>query len=167
LCFVRLNKNQSVSIFCKTVEPIIMKKYLILIVLAVSVSVAFSCNSSITQAQAESSELQEAIVTRNVSAKDFQQLINDKTNATLLDVRTPNEISQGIIKNAEKIDFYDPEFKAKLDKLDKNEPVLIYCRSGRRSGIAMSTLRELGFSEIYNLQGGILEWSEAGFKIEK
>jgi len=144
-----------------------MKKYLILLVLAVSVSVAFSCNSSTTRAQAESTGLQEAITTKNVSAKDFQQLINDKANATLLDVRTPNEIAEGIIKNAEKIDFYDPEFKVKLDKLDKSKPVLIYCRSGRRSGIAMSTLRELGFIEIYNLQGGILEWSEAGFEIEK
>ena len=144
-----------------------MKKYLILLVLAVSVSVAFSCNSSTTQAQAKSTELQEAITTKNVSAKDFQQLINDKANAILLDVRTPNEVAQGIIKDAEKIDFYDPEFKAKLDKLDKSKPVLIYCHSGRRSGIAMSTLRELGFSEIYNLQGGILEWSEEGFKIEK
>jgi rhodanese-related sulfurtransferase len=144
-----------------------MKKYLILLVLAVSVSVAFSCNSSTTQAQAESTELQEALITKNVSAKDFQQLINDKTNATLLDVRTPNEVAQGVIKNPEIIDFYDPEFKAKLDKLDKSKPVLIYCRSGRRSGIAMSTLRELGFLEVYNLQGGILEWSEAGFAIEK
>ena len=144
-----------------------MKKYLILLVLAVSVSVAFSCNSSTTQAQAKSTELQEAITTKNVSAKDFQQLINDKANAILLDVRTPNEVAQGIIKDAEKIDFYDPEFKAKLDKLDKSKPVLIYCHSGRRSGIAMSTLRELGFSEIYNLQGGILEWSKEGFKIEK
>ena len=144
-----------------------MKKYIILLVLAVSVSVAFSCNSTTTQAQAESTELQEAIITKNVSAKDFQQLINDKANAILLDVRTPNEVAQGIIKDAEKIDFYDPEFKAKLDKLDKSKPVLIYCHSGRRSGIAMSTLRELGFSEIYNLQGGILEWSEEGFKIEK
>ena len=144
-----------------------MKKYIILLVLAVSVSVAFSCNSTTTQAQAESTELQEAIITKNVSAKDFQQLIQDNSNAILLDVRTPNEVAQGIIKNADIIDFYDPEFKTKLDKLDKSKPVLIYCHSGRRSGIAMSTLRELGFSEIYNLQGGILEWSEAGLAIEK
>ena len=144
-----------------------MKKYIILLVLAVSVSVAFSCNSTTTQAQAESTELQEAIITKNVSAKDFQQLIQDNSNAILLDVRTPNEVAQGIIKNADIIDFYDPEFKTKLDKLDKSKPVVIYCHSGRRSGIAMSTLSEWGFSEIYNLQGGILEWSEAGLAIEK
>ena len=145
----------------------IMKKYLIVLVLAISVSVAFSCNSTSTQAQAESTELQEAVVTKNVSAEEFQKLITNRTNAIILDVRTPNEVAQGIIKNAVKIDFYDKNFQAELDKLDKSKPVLIYCRSGRRSGIAMSTLRDLGFSEVYNLQGGIIEWSEAGLDIEE
>lgn len=143
-----------------------MKKYLIIIVLAISFSVAFSCNSS-TQAKAEDTELQEALITKNVSATEFQELIKSKANAIILDVRTPNEIAQGIIKHAQKIDFYDENFKAELDKLDKSKPVLIYCRSGRRSGIAMSTMRELGFSEVYNLRGGIIEWNEAGLEIEK
>ena len=143
-----------------------MKKYFIVILLAISVSVAFSCNSS-TQAKAENTELQETLITKNVSAAEFQGLIKSKTNAIILDVRTPKEIAQGTIKNAQKIDFYNENFKAELDKLDKSKPVLIYCRSGRRSGIAMSTMRELGFSEVYNLQGGIIEWSEAGLEIEK
>ena len=143
-----------------------MKKYLIIIVLAISVSVAFSCNTS-TQAKAEDTELQEALITKNVSAAEFQTLIMSKTNAIILDVRKPNEVAQGIIKNAKKIDFYDKNFKAELNKLDKSKPVLIYCRSGRRSGIAMSTMRELGFSEVYNLQGGIIEWSNAGREIVK
>ena len=143
-----------------------MKKYLIIIVLAISVSVAFSCNTS-TQAQAEDTGLQEALITKNVSAAEFQALIKSKTNAIILDVRTPNELAQGTIKNAQKIDFYDENFKTELDKLDKSKPVLIYCRSGRRSGIAMSTMRELGFSEVYNLQGGIIEWSNAGLEIVK
>ena len=144
-----------------------MKKYLIVLILAISVSVAFSCNSTSTQAQAESTELQDAIVTKNVSAEEFQKLITNRTNAIILDVRTPNEVAQGIIKNAIKIDFYDKKFQAELDKLDKSKPVLIYCRSGRRSGIAMASMRDLGFSEVYNLQGGIIEWSEAGLEIEK
>jgi rhodanese-related sulfurtransferase len=145
----------------------IMKKYLFVIVLAISVSVAFSCNSTSTQVHAESTELQNAIVTKNVSAEEFQKFITNRTNAIILDVRTPNEVAQGIIKNAVIIDFNDKNFQAELDKLDKSKPVLIYCRSGRRSGIAMSTLGDLGFSEVYNLQGGIIEWSEAGLDIEK
>ena len=144
-----------------------MKKYLIIMLFAASVSLACSCNSSTSQAQAEATELQDDLITRNVSVNEFQQLIEEKNNAILLDVRTPNEVAQGIIENANKIDFYDENFKAKLDELDKSKPVLVYCRSGRRSAIAMSTMRELGFKEVYNLQSGIIGWAEAGLELSK
>jgi len=144
-----------------------MKKYLIVLVFAIGVSVAFSCNSSSSQAQAESVELQEGLITKNVSAAEFKGLIAERADAILLDVRTSNEVAQGAIKNAVNVDFYDGSFKAELDKLDKSKPVLIYCRSGRRSGIAMSKMRELGFSEIYNLQGGIIEWANTGQEVVK
>ena len=144
-----------------------MKKYLIVLVFAVSVSVAFSCNSSSSMSQAESVELQEGIIAKNVSAAEFKDLIADRADAILLDVRTPDEVAQGVIRNAANIDFYDGSFIAALDKLDKSKPVLIYCRSGRRSGVAMSKMSELGFTEIYNLQGGIIEWSNAGEEVVK
>ena len=144
-----------------------MKKYLIVLVFAVSVSVAFSCNSSSSMSQAESVELQEGIIAKNVSAAEFKDLIADRADAILLDVRTPDEVAQGVIRNAANIDFYDGSFIAALDKLDKSKPVLIYCRSGRRSGVAMSKMSELGFTEIYNLQGGIIEWANAGEEVVK
>ena len=144
-----------------------MKKYLIVLVFAVSVSVAFSCNSSSSMSQADSVELQEGIIAKNVSAAEFKDLIADRADAILLDVRTPDEVAQGVIRNAANIDFYDGSFIAALDKLDKSKPVLIYCRSGRRSGVAMSKMSELGFTEIYNLQGGIIEWSNAGEEVVK
>ena len=144
-----------------------MKKYLIVLVFAVSVSVTFSCNSSSSHAQAESVELQEGIIAKNVSAAEFKDLIAGRADAILLDVRTPDEVAQGVIRNAANIDFYDGSFMAALDKLDKSKPVLIYCRSGRRSGVAMSKMSELGFTEIYNLQGGIIEWTNAGEEVVK
>ena len=144
-----------------------MKKYFILFVLAVTVSVSFSCNSSTSQARAEATEYQEAIITKNISAAEFQKLMNDNAGAIILDVRTPEEVAKGSIKNAKKINFYDKDFKAQLDKLDKSKPVLIYCHSGRRSGMAMSSMRAMGFTEVYNLQGGIVEWSDAGMEIVK
>jgi len=144
-----------------------MKNKLILLVLLVSVSVGLSCNTNTSHAHAESTILQAEIITKNVSAAEFQELINSKTKTIILDVRTFNELAQGVIKDAQHIDFYDKNFKEKLNKLDKSTPVLVYCRSGRRSGIAMSNMRNLGFSEVYNLQGGINEWSAAGLKLEK
>jgi len=144
-----------------------MKRIFTLLVFAASISLAFSCNSSATQSQAEDNEIQEGLISKNVSAQEFQKLIKEKKDAILLDVRTPNELAQGVIGKVKHIDFYDVNFKEELGKLDRTKPVLIYCRSGRRSAITMSHLRELGFSQVYNLQGGIIEWSEAGLEIVK
>ncbi len=144
-----------------------MKRIFTLLVFAASISLAFSCNSSATQSQAEDNEIQEGLISKNVSALEFQQLINDNNEAIILDVRAPNELEQGVIGKVKHIDFYNDNFKEELGKLDRSKPVLIYCHSGGRSAIAMSHLHELGFSEVYNLQGGITEWSEAGLEIVK
>jgi rhodanese-related sulfurtransferase len=142
-----------------------MKKIIIVFFLATSISLAYSCTSSTSQSEAAIA--QEGIITKNVSVNDFQLLIDEKKDHIILDVRTPQEVAEGSIKDSQKLDFYDPEFKAKLDQLDKTKPLLIYCKSGRRSGIVMSTLRELGFKEVYNLQGGILSWTKAGLPLTK
>ncbi len=85
----------------------------------------------------------------------------------MLDVRTPKEVAEGHIANATNIDYFSPEFKAELAKLDKTRPVLVYCHSGRRSGNTMAALQEMGFSEVYNLETGIVGWEAAGLPIEK
>ena len=144
-----------------------MKEYLVLILLTFIVPAAISCGNSATQAQPGPLLLQESTIAKNVSAKEFQQLISARKSALLLDVRTAKEVAEGHIANTKHLDFYSPDFKDELAKLDKGKPVLIYCRSGRRSGITMSTMREMGFSEVYNLQGGIIEWREAGLEIER
>ena len=86
--------------------------------------------------------------------KDFIEGMKNK-NAQLVDVRTPNEFRQGHYKNAENIDFFDRiNFDKKLEKLDKNRPVYLYCRSGMRSNKAAKKLAQMGFQEIYDLSGG-------------
>ena len=65
------------------------------------------------------------------------------------------------------IDFYNPDFQELLQKLEKNKPVYVYCRSGRRSGIAMNMMKEMGFVAVYNLDGGIKSWQAQGLPIEK
>lgn len=77
----------------------------------------------------------------------------------LVDVRTPREYRGGHIKNALNIDFFDAAGFAKaFQKLDKEKPVYIYCRSGSRSRKAARKLIEMGFSKIYDLKGGYLRW---------
>jgi rhodanese-related sulfurtransferase len=81
----------------------------------------------------------------------------------LLDVRTPGEVSQGYIEGAQNINISTwEEFKAGVDKLDKTEPVMVYCRVGGRSHKAAVYLVESGFTQVYDIKGGILAWNDAG-----
>lgn len=86
------------------------------------------------------------------------QLENDD-NAVVLDVRTDDEVADGIIENAIHIDIYrGQEFIAEIEELDKSKNYYVYCRSGNRSGQACNIMEQLGFENAYNLEGGILEW---------
>ena len=57
------------------------------------------------------------------------------------------------------------EFVDKTERLDKNMPIILYCRSGRRSYLSAIKLSENGFKEVYNLEGGILSWIEIGNEV--
>ncbi|MEQ8703038.1 MAG: rhodanese-like domain-containing protein [Phaeodactylibacter sp.] len=77
----------------------------------------------------------------------------------LLDVRTPKEYDAGHIEGAELINFFDEDFVQQVEgKFDKNEPLMLYCRSGNRSAKATAKLKAAGFKEIYDLKGGYNIW---------
>src|SRR5690554_7216170 len=84
----------------------------------------------------------------------------------LIDVRTVDEFNEGHLKSAKNICVTDDDFKEKVANVDRNEPVYLYCRSGRRSARAGEILREMGFTEIYDMDGGILKWNEEDFELE-
>ena len=83
-------------------------------------------------------------------------------NFTVLDVRTLEEYNTGHIENAVNIDFYSANFSKEVSKLNKDNNYLVYCRSGNRSMQAVSTMENLGFSKICNLEGGITKWNADG-----
>lgn len=86
------------------------------------------------------------------------QLKND-ANAVVLDVRTSQEVADGIIPGAIHLDIYKgQEFINELEKLDKSKNYYVYCRSGNRSGQACGIMNQLGIDNAYNLMGGMLEW---------
>ena len=88
-----------------------------------------------------------------------EQLEND-SNAVVLDVRTDDEVADGIIHNAINLDIYKgPEFIDALEDLDKSKSYYVYCRSGNRSGKACQIMEQLGFNKAYNLEGGMLQWT--------
>ena len=92
-----------------------------------------------------------------LSPEEFKAKIQDK-DVQLIDVRTPAEFEVGHIEGAKNIDFFSGKFNVEFDKLDKEKPVYIYCKSGNRSRQTANKLAERGFKEIYDLQGGILNY---------
>lgn len=76
----------------------------------------------------------------------------------LIDVRTPEEYNDKYIQYADNIDFFSKEFNKEFGKLNMQQPVYIYCRSGNRSKRAADTLSAMGFKKIYDLKGGILNY---------
>ena len=90
---------------------------------------------------------------------DFKNKI-ELSVVRLIDVRTPMEFSQGNINGSINVDFNnEEEFLNYFNELDKTEPVFLYCRSGNRSRKSADKLINLGFSKIYDLEGGFIEWN--------
>jgi rhodanese-related sulfurtransferase len=95
----------------------------------------------------------------NLDAETFQKMLNQDSDAVLIDVRTPRENNQARIPNSILIDINNPAFPQEIDKLDKNKNYYLYCRSGNRSYYACAYMVKIGFKTVYNLKPGIIGWS--------
>jgi len=94
----------------------------------------------------------------NINAVAFQKEINANSEAVLLDVRTREEFESGHIPEAENIDVSSFDFADQIAKLDKSKTYLVYCRSGARSYNACNLMANMGFSNLVNMQGGVMSW---------
>ena len=105
-------------------------------------------------------------ILKDITADEAYKLIinnSEKTNFIILDIRTKEEYQSEHIQNSIMIDFYLDNFENELNKLDKNNTYLIYCRTGRRTGLTLDIMEELGFLKVYNMIGGITQWKEKGY----
>ncbi len=96
--------------------------------------------------------------------EEFQKAIDDKVGM-LVDIRTPEEFAEGHIPGSVNVNFKKRTFKSYISKFDKNKPILIYCRSGNRSGKAEKVMRALGFKEVYDLKSGFKGWKAANMPV--
>jgi len=122
------------------------------------------------QPQVGGIQTKEEQVFKDIIPKDAYFLIRNNQgnqNFTIIDVRTPQEYSQGHLENAINLDYSSVGFKEGLMKLDKNKTYLIYCGTGRRSGLALDIMGELDFARVYNLSGGINSWQVEELPIVK
>ncbi len=99
-----------------------------------------------------------------ISPKDLNAKLGD---IQLIDIRTPREFNGGYIKGAININFFDRDFNDQMAKLNKDKELYIYCRSGNRTSKAAKRLKDQGFTKIYDLQGGILNWNRNKLKVVK
>ena len=103
---------------------------------------------------------------RLVSVDDGADIRADPPeDLVVLDVRTPEEFAEGHIEDAVLIDFYAEDFADRLEELDRDVPYLLYCRSGNRSGQVAEMMEELGFTDVADVDGGIVAWIEAGHPV--
>lgn len=94
----------------------------------------------------------------HLPAAEAFKLLMDKPSIVVLDVRTPAEFQQVRIAGAVNIDFYAKNFIERLNGLDKQKQYLLHCRSGARSGRALGIMKDLGFTTVLHLQGGMNDW---------
>lgn len=95
--------------------------------------------------------------------ESFKKAI-ENTEVQLVDVRTDKEFSEGTIEYAKNINVLEDSFVDKTKELSKDEPVYIFCKSGKRSEKARNILLEQGFKTVYELDGGYAKWQEGNNK---
>jgi len=136
-----------------------MKKFfilaLLLIILIVGGSVYFMDN------------LQNTATFVDIAPQQFSQDLK-KGGYALIDVRTIDEYNAGHIKGSQQSDYYQTQvFTTFLGSLDKTKKYLLYCRTGVRSALVMQMMRDMGFANVSDLQGGYNAWTTAGLPVEK
>lgn len=99
---------------------------------------------------------------RNISVAELEKLLQ-KGGVRLLDVRTDAEIARGKIPQGEPLPLHLVPLR--LGQLDKNAATVFYCQMGGRSAQAAAFAAANGFAEVYNLQGGIIAWANAGLPV--
>jgi thioredoxin 1 len=97
-----------------------------------------------------------------LSAQQFSDKIKQTPDAVVLDVRTAEEFAKGHLPNAKNIDIHDKGFISQVKRINTSNPVLVYCLSGARSAAAAVRMRSEGFTNVYELDGGIIKWRVAG-----
>ena len=120
----------------------------------------------ICNAQESLSGLLKQYNTKNAPYISVQELAMPKTKAIILDTREQNEFDTSHLKNAVWVGYNHFSMDSVLKKIpNKNEKIVVYCSVGIRSEIIASKLKKVGYTNVYNLYGGIFEWKNNNFSV--
>lgn len=143
-----------------------MKKSILLLLVALLTFSSVACNKTESEMAPETQETEtetEQVIYKNITAEAAKEIMDTETGYVILDVRTAEEFAEGHIKGAILIPNDEITEKAESILPDKNQKILVYCRSGRRSKLAAEALLDLGYTNIWEF-GGIIDWP---YEIEK
>jgi rhodanese-related sulfurtransferase len=138
-------------------------KRLLVVLLVIAATLTVGCPATQPDITADYTPL--AVLTpviADISAQDAFIMIGEKPDLIIIDVRTEQEFATGHIENAINLDYHSDNFQDELDSLDKDKPYLVYCGVGARSASALEMMEDLGFTEAYNMLGGIDQWRADG-----
>jgi rhodanese-related sulfurtransferase len=132
--------------------------------LIVILFLSFACTKNAEKKNGDTGENK----TEVLEAQEFKSKLYSAPDAVLVDVRTPEELtSDGMIEGAININFKDPQFKEKINALDKDKTYFVYCLSGIRSADAIEQMKGAGFKNIYTLKDGLRDWKAEGLETVK
>jgi len=128
-----------------------MKSNKIIVAIAITLAVAFG--------------LQQLLAVDGIDVKQAQ--IMNQQGALLLDVREPSEYSAVHVPNAKLIPL--GQITSRMNEIEayKDKPIVVMCRSGRRSARAVAILQKAGYSKVSNIKGGITAWESNGLQVIK
>ena len=126
--------------------------------LSISLVLIFGAVQSCAQSQKENKV--ETIA--KISPTEFKEQSEEQL---ILDVRSTEEFMEGHIAGAINNNVYDENFTEIMNNFPKNKPIFVYCKSGKRSSMAAVKLSKLGFKQIYDLEGGILNWIKNDYEV--
>lgn len=105
---------------------------------------------------------------KDIKIREAAELMKKKPDKlVILDVRTPAEFRDGHIPNAKNMDFFGGSFDMDISKLSKDDTILVYCKSGKRSAGAADVLSDAGFKTVLHMSDGMDVWKKEGMPVEK
>lgn len=102
---------------------------------------------------------------REISSRDAKAIMDKNKNVFLLDVRTPQENSQGRLPGTVLIPIN--EFERRINEVPKNKTIIVYCAVGSRSKPVAEFLSQRGYKDVYNMTDGIVGWYRNGFPLQR
>jgi rhodanese-related sulfurtransferase len=136
-----------------------MVRVILYSILVLLLSVSCQSDNKVKESNAVSNGAEQTKIVKVIPPSDFLKTYKNRPGAVMVDVRTPKEFVSGkIVPEAENVDYHADTFLEKILMYDRDTPIFVYCFSGGRSAKAVYKMKQLGFKDIYECEGGYQKW---------